>query len=261
MTLFFHEMKKNRLSLVIWSIIIAFMLSLSIMIYPEMEGQMSEMSDMFADMGSFTQAFGMDKLNFGEFMGYFGIECGNVLGLGGALFAALAGISALAKEEKDRTAEFLLSHPISRKKVALQKLLSIFCQIILLNLAVVCVSVGCIALIDAEVQVGNVALIFLAYLLLQIEIGAITFGISAFLKGNGLGIGLGLAMLFYFANIISNLTEEADFLKYVTPFGYADSAQIIADGGLKWEYVAVGAGISILCVAVGFYKYRKKDIS
>jgi ABC-2 type transport system permease protein len=53
-------------------------------------------------------SFGMDKLNFGEFMGYFGIECGNVLGLGGALFAALAGISALAKEEKDRTAEFLL---------------------------------------------------------------------------------------------------------------------------------------------------------
>lgn len=261
MTLFFHEMKKNRLSLLIWSLVIAFMLCVSIMIYPEMEGQMSEMSDMFADMGSFTAAFGMDKLNFGEFMGYFGIECGNVLGLGGALFAALAGISALAKEEKDRTAEFLLSHPISRIKITLQKLLSVFCQIVLLNLVVVCAAVLCITVIDVELDVGNIALIFLSYLLLQLEIGMITFGISAFLKGNGLGIGLGLAMLFYFANIISNLTEEAKFLKYITPFGYADSAQIISDNSLKWEYLVVGMAIGAVCLIIGFGKYNKKDIA
>ena len=261
MTLFFHEMKKNRLSLLIWSVVIAFMLCVSVMIYPEMEGQMAEMSDMFADMGSFTAAFGMDKLNFGEFMGYFGIECGNVLGLGGALFAALAGISALAKEEKDRTAEFLLSHPVSRIKVTQQKLLSVFCQIVLLNLVVVCVAVLCITVIDVEVEIGKIVLIFLSYLLLQLEIGMITFGISAFLKGNGLGIGLGLAMLLYFANIISNLTEEAKFLKYITPFGYADSAQIISDNSLKWEYLVAGMAIGAISLMVGFYKYNKKDIS
>ena len=34
-------------------------------------------------------------------MGYFGVECGNVLGLGGALFAAVVGASAIAKEERE----------------------------------------------------------------------------------------------------------------------------------------------------------------
>ncbi|MER2128192.1 ABC transporter permease subunit [Solibacillus sp.] len=38
-----------------------------------------------------------------------------MLGLGGGFFAALLGISALADEEKNRTAEFLLTHPISRR--------------------------------------------------------------------------------------------------------------------------------------------------
>ena len=97
MTLFFHEIRQNRLSLIIWTSVISFMLAVCVIIYPEMKGQMNEMTAMFSDMGSFTEAFGMDELNFGEFMGYFGVECGNVLGLGGANFAAILGISALAK--------------------------------------------------------------------------------------------------------------------------------------------------------------------
>ena len=104
-------------------------------------------------------------------------------------------------------------------------------------------------------------LIFVSYYILQLEIGSITFGISAFIKGGGLGIGLGLAMLFYFVNIISNLAEKAEVLKYITPFGYTDSAQIISDGGLKWEYIAVGLAIGVTCLIAGFFRFNKKDIS
>lgn len=67
---------------------------------------MDEIGAVFAQMGGFSQAFGMDRLNFGEFLGFFSIECGNMLGLGGAFFAALCGISALSKEEREHTAEF-----------------------------------------------------------------------------------------------------------------------------------------------------------
>ena len=97
MTLFWHEIKRNKLSLIIWSAAISFMLAVCVFIYPEMQSQMGEISTMFADMGAFSDAFGMDQLNFGEFMGYFGIECGNTLGIGGAIFAAILGVSALAK--------------------------------------------------------------------------------------------------------------------------------------------------------------------
>ena len=86
MTLVLHELRRNKIFLAVWTGVISFMLGVCVMIYPEMSSQMGEMTDMFANMGSFTEAFGMDKLNFGEFMGYFGIECGNVLGDCASLF-------------------------------------------------------------------------------------------------------------------------------------------------------------------------------
>ena len=86
MTIFFHELKRGKISLLIWSLAIAFMLGVCVLIYPEMKTQMGDISAMFADMGSFSAAFGMDKINFGSFIGFFGVECGNVLGLGGAFF-------------------------------------------------------------------------------------------------------------------------------------------------------------------------------
>ena len=205
MNILFHELKQNKLAIIIWSVVISFMLGVCVIIYPEMANQMNEISNMFADMGSFSAAFGMDQINFGEFIGYFGIECGNVLGLGGAFFAAITGITILAKEERDNTAEFLLTHPVSRNKVIIEKLLSVVAQILILNLSVASTVALTILIIGEEVKVLTIVIILLSYLILQIEIAAITFGISAFIKGQGLGIGLGIAFLLYFLNIFQIL--------------------------------------------------------
>ena len=134
MTVFLHELRMNRIALIIWSGAIAFMLGVCVLIYPEMSAQMGDLGAMFSEMGAFSDAFGMDQLNFGEFLGYFAIECGNVLGLGGALFAATLGSSALAKEEREHTAEFLLTHPVSRTQVLTEKLFAVLTQVLILNL-------------------------------------------------------------------------------------------------------------------------------
>ena len=260
MTLFLHELKRGRLSLAIWTVAIAFMLGVCVIIYPEMSSQMGEISEMFADMGSFSEAFGMDQLNFGEFMGYFGIECGNVLGLGGAFFAAILGISALAKEEKDKTAEFLLSSPISRSKIITEKLLAVVSQIVILNAAVAAAVVAAMIAIGVSADAGTVALVFLSYFLMQIEIAAITFGISAFIRRGGLGIGFGIAIGFYFLNIMANLTEELEILKWITPFGYADGASVVTDEALNVGYLGVGLLLSVVGIAAAYLKYNKKDI-
>lgn len=260
MILIKHELRQGRITLFTWTIGIAFMLAVCILIYPEMETQMSSVSTMFAEMGSFSAAFGMDRLNFGEFMGFFGVECGNILGLGGAFFAALSGISILAKEEKEQTAEFLFTHPVSRKKILIEKLASLLLQIIILNLIVIAVTILSIYAIKEEPDTHSLALLFLAYFLLQIELAFICFGLSAFLSRSGSGIGLGIAALLYFLNIISNLTEGASCLKYLTPFGYTESADILADKCLNAGYLSVGLAFAAVGICVGFYKYCRKDI-
>ena len=260
MTLLKHELRSGRITLIIWTAVVAFMLGVCVMIYPEMKGQMGEITGMFSDMGSFSSAFGMDKINFGEFIGFFGVECGNVLGLGGAFFAALLGISALAKEEKEQTAEFLLTHPISRQKTVAQKLLAVFVQIVVFNAVVIAVTVAAIFAVGETPDFQKLFLMFLAYFLLQIETASICFGISAFISRGGIGLGLGLAALFYFLNIISNLTESAKFLKYITPFGYTDGAEIITNASLDIKYICVGFALTVIGIAAAFLKYEKKDI-
>ncbi len=260
MTVFLHELRINRLALTVWTGVISFMLGICVIIYPEMASQMTEMTDMFSEMGAFTAAFGMDKINFGEFTGYFVVECGNTLGLGGAIFAAILGVSALAKEERDKTAEFLLAHPVTRRRVISEKLLAVGAQIMIMNVTVMAVTLLAMVAIGEFVAFGTFVLMFLAYTLMQLEIAAITFGISAFVKRGALGIGIGVAFLSYFLNILSNITEAAEALKFITPFGYTDGGSIIADNTLAFKYVATGAVIAAAGIFLAYYKYEKKDI-
>ncbi len=100
----------------------------------------------------------------------------------------------------------------------------------------------------------------LPYYVLQVEVASVCFGISAFLSHGGMGVGLGMAALLYFLNIIANLTEDAKFLKYITPFGYTEGADIIADECLNMEYLSVGLVFTVIGISAGFYRYCKKDI-
>lgn len=175
-------------------------------------------------------------------------------------FAALLGITALAKEEKEHTAEFLLSHPVSRTAVVAGKLGAVLFQLFVLDLTAALVSLLSMAMIRETLPASTLALLFLAYFLMQVETAAITFGISAFLRRGGMGLGLGLAALFYFLNLISNLLEETRFLKYFTPFGYAEGADILADHSIRAEYLAAGMALSLTGVFLAFWQYRKKDI-
>ena len=261
MTLILHELRKNRLSLLIWTIALAFMLGVCVVIYPEMAGQMSEMENMFAEMGAFTEAFGMDRINFGEFKGYFGIECGNTLGLGGVLFAAVVGIAALSSEESHKTAEFLLSHPISRKKIIGLKLLSVIAQIVILNAVITAVVLLLTAVIIENPPYKTMLLLFLAYFILQLQTAFICFGISAFVKFNAIGLGIGVGFVFYMLNILSNITEDLKFLKYLTPFSYTDSADIISNNQITAKYLIVGAVFAVIGIVMAFIKYTKKDIA
>ena len=88
MTLLRHELRQGRVSFLIWAASIGCFLGACIFLYPEMEGEMDALGEMFASMGSFTAAFGMERLNIGTMEGYYCVECGVILGLGGALYAS-----------------------------------------------------------------------------------------------------------------------------------------------------------------------------
>ncbi len=255
-----HELRQGKTAFAIWTIAIAFLLSVCVLLFPEIKGEAETVGDVFSSMGSFTAAFGMDRLDFGTLIGFYAVECGNVLGLGGAFFASLIGIAALAKEEKGRTAEFLLTHPISRARVITEKLAAVIAQIVVMNLVILGCSFLSMAVIGEQIPWKDVLLMHFAYFLLQLELAGICFGISAFLCRGSIGIGLGLAALTYVLNLIANMTERAAFLKYITPFGYCEGADIVADGRLAAAKIALGMLFACTGIAAAYIRYCRKDI-
>jgi ABC-2 type transport system permease protein len=260
MTLLKHELRQGRTALSIWTAAIGFLLTVCVFIFPEMKGEMENLGDVFGSMGSFSDAFGMDQLNFGTLVGFYAIECGNVLGLGGAFYAAICAAGILSKEEKDGTAEFLLTHPISRRTVLMQKLAAILIQITVMNVVVYLLSIGSMALIGEAVPWKEVNLMHLAYYCLQLELGGICFGVSAFLRKGSLGVGLGIAVMLYFANLISNMAEVAEGLRYITPFAYCDGADIVTKGNLDLLLLGIGFLFTAAGIGSAFWKYCRKDI-
>ncbi|MCI9440283.1 MAG: ABC transporter permease subunit [Ruminococcus sp.] len=261
MTMIRHELKQNRISMTVWTAAIGLLFAVCIFIFPEMKEEMDGVSDMFASMGSFTQAFGMDKVSFGTLTGFYAVECGNILGLGGAFFAALCAVSVLAKEEKEHTAEFLLTHPVSRVRIVTEKLIAVKLQVFLLNVVVYILSIASIAVIGEEIPWEEITLLHLAYLILQMEIAAICFGISAFLRHGSMGIGLGVAAVMYFLNLIANISDSAEFLRYITPFAYAEGADIVANVSLDVELILLGLAYGAAGIAAAYVKYCGKDIA
>lgn len=261
MTIVKHELKQGRTAFLIWTGAIALLLGICIFLFPEMKGEMQGVSEIFSSMGAFTAAFGMDRLNFGSLTGYYAIECGNVLGLGGAFYAALVAVDILSKEERMHTADFLLTHPVSRTRIMTEKLISVAGRIVALSVIIWLVAVGSTAAIGEKIPWKELNLLHLAYFLLQLEIAGICFGISAFLKRGSVGVGLGVAFLLYFMNLIANITKSAEFLKYFTPFAFCDGATIVEEGKLDAGILAAGLLLGALGIAATYLSYPKKDIA
>ena len=260
MILFKHELRRNRVSLLVWTAAIGLLMVICLMLFPEMKQQMAGVSSIFASMGSFTAAFGMDRLNFGELTGFYAIECGNVMGLGGAFFASLIAVNALSREEHDLTAEFLLSHPVSRRRVVAEKLCAVVAQIFILNAVVLALSIATVAAVGEAIPWKELLLLHLGYFLLQLVLAGVCFGVSAFLRRGAAGVGLGVAAMLYFLNLAANISSKARFLKYISPFGFCEGADIVGSGAIDGGLLALGLLYGAAGVAIAFVHYCRKDI-
>ena len=154
----------------------------------------------------------------------------------------------------------LLMHPVSRKRFISEKLIAVFIQITAMNILIYVLSIGSIAAVGETIPWKEISLIHLAYYLLQMELAGICFGISAFLRKGSVGAGLGIAAMMYFLNLIADIADVAEFLKYITPFGYCEGADIMSNGSLDGVMVFVGTAIGIGGIAIAYFYYTKKDI-
>ena len=135
LSIFKFEMVSQRKQWLIWTISIVILNALMMFIYSTMVDEMANFAQMFENLGAFGEAMGLSSLNIGTVLGYYGVEVGLgfLCALGGSMFAAISAITILSKEESYHTAEFLFTHPLSRIKITLMKLLSVTIYVTLIG--------------------------------------------------------------------------------------------------------------------------------
>lgn len=255
-----HELKQGWKAMLLWSFAVGIMIVFCLMLFPELKTQMAPIQAMMQGLGGLAAAFGMDRLNYGELIGFYGIYAGFMLGIGGMFYAAILGCGMLSKEEAQHTAETLLTYPVSRSSVCIWKLAAAAVLLLCFNVLVLLFALVSFPVIGEFPQWKPFALYHLAQFVMQLEIAGICFGVSAFLRKGGGTIGMAIAFVLYFLGIAGNITEKAGFVRYITPYAYADGAEIIPRAALDGRLVALGIVYMAVGIIAGFWKYKKKDI-
>ena len=256
-----HELKMNMKSLLIWSLSIGLFCFCFLLMYPSLQDTVTEMSEAYANMGGFSQAFGLDKLGMDTIMGFYSAEIGSIFCLGGGIFAAILGTEMLAKEEGGHTAEFLFTLPKSRSSIMIRKIVSMVLIILIFNGVCILCNSGAIFLIGENIDNKPFLLYHLAQIIMQMELAAICFMVSSFLKKASMGLGIGIVIILYASNMIAKIIPDMENIKYITPFYYSDSADIISSGKIDMTLIAIGMGITIMAIIIAICHYRRKDLA
>ena len=98
-------------------------------------------------------------------------------------------------------------------------------------------------------------------LLMQVEIGSICFLLSAMNKQKQLGPALGLAVLLYLMELMVHIVPDLEFLEYITPYYYANAANLFSGGDIPWIPAGIGLAVCVLTVMAGKILYQQRDIA
>lgn len=261
MVFFKHEFRMNIKALLIWTTSVGCMSFVMMLVFPTMKEELGSMTDMYANLGALSAMFNMQTLQMGTVMGFYGIEAGAMLALGGSMFAAILGSGILSKEEANHTTEYIYITPNKRTYFLNQKLMATVALIIAFNLLCLAWSLAGFAIIGEEVEWKKLLLFHLAQMIMHLEVGAICFAISSFMRKLNIGLGIGISLILYFLHLIGNITESVEKIHYITPFYYSDAATVYEHVSIPLEYLLIGIVITIGSIVTAYMKYTKKDLS
>lgn len=261
MIIYRKELKRDAGTWCMWAFSLIFIQSfICIFLFPEVKLQISKVNNAIENAKEITAALGMAHLRLDKITDFYGCIFGMVFGIGGGLFAAIKGIQALEVEEEENTAGLLLSHPISRGAVLAQKLFSLFTQVAVLNAAAIGMGLITAKIIHETFEMHDLILLHISYFFMQLEIVNICFGISAFIRKGGCGIGAAFAAILYVMDLLHNVSEKADFLKYITPYAYCGAGRIFSQSKIQVGLIGIGIAMGLGGVIAACLKYIRKDI-
>ncbi len=260
--IYLHELRIRWRSVFIW---LAGLLGLHLLylpFFPALAEQAEMIDRMMANFPpEFLAAFGMNGVDLSTVLGFYSFVF-TVVQLLLAIQAANYGFGLLSVEEADRTADFLMTKPVSRRGIWLSKVLAA-----LTSLLVTEAGVWLIAFVTIPAFVGGrawdaalLAKLLFSLLPFQLVFFSIGLAVSTLVRRirsvtpYGLGLGFGMYVLNAFSGTLGDTK-----LEWLTPFKHFDPPGIITSGTYS-NLVWLSAAATALGLAVAWVRYLRRDI-
>ena len=263
--LFLKEMKRNAFSLIIWMIVITLLISVTMSVYQTfLENQSKIMGMMSLIPKGALQFKGIS--NFNDLLSVLGFYAANnviYMMVLGSIFAIVLSSNILLKEEYNKTAEYLLTRPLTRSEIFLSKLAVLSLYVFLLNLVTSLAGFICIELVkNGPFSIKAFLILSLYTLLLNFLFGAIGLFMSTLVKRAKpiTTLSIGLVLILYFIYTLSKITDSAAKIGYLSPFKYANVDAINPAYKLDLWNLLYFIGISLFLIGLSYRLYNRKDI-
>lgn len=262
MNVYVQELRFLRKSTLIWNLSLFLSLVLMLLIYPPMmeEGE-SFLKVLQSYPPEFLAAFSINFDTFMSFNGFLGyIQLYVLLAL--CVLAMNLGLSALGKEISGKTADFILTKPITRRRFLTEKILSALTILTLTNLFLGFTTVLMnFLLVKEDRNLKVLLLIYIGGFLIQILFLSLGLFLGILRKRVRFitSLSLSIIFIFYIVSMLSQILKK-DFLNYLTPFRYFDFNQIILDSGYEMTYLLLSVVLILFFTALSYLLIQKKEI-
>ena len=263
MNIYSREVKNRLKSALIWSVSIFLLVMLFMPFYNGFAADETIWEMVLENYPQeLLQAMGMTGVNMSTVIGYFTM-CMLFIQICLAVQASQYGFSILSEEERDMTADFLLTKPIKRNKIFFSKLFAALTGLFITNATVWATTFFCLKVFTGDHEYDPVMFVKMLSVLILFQLFFLGVGlvISVSVKKikSVLSYSMGLAFGMYIISTIGSIVGE-NTLAYITPFKYFEPNTLILEG--KYDPVMI-----IICIAVIFASliasyvlYNKRNI-
>ena len=263
MNIFRQEFKMHWRSVLTWSVAQAAMIFVYVSMFTAI-GQDAELMNQM--MSKFPKelltAFGMTGLDLSTVLGFFSFVFLFVQLLL-AIQAANNGFALVSVEEREWTADFLLTKPVTRTQILTSKLLAVLAGLTITN---VIVWISCFVFLslfkgDMAFETKPLLLLLLSIVVFQLFFLAVGLVISLLVKRvrsvtpYAMGLGFGMYVLSVFGDMLGD-----SVLEKITPFKHFDPGYIIQNGAYNAPLVLISVAAIVICLAASYALYARRDI-
>lgn len=262
MIVFLRELKVHSKALLFWCLGVVLLIGSEMTEYTSFKGNGQAVVDLMAQFPKSVRAiFGLSGFDLTKASGYFGMLYMYIAVIA-AVHAVLLGSDLIAKEERDKTTEFLYVKPISRVRVVSEKIASGVFNVFLLNIITFLSSFYFINRnSNGEPFIDDLITLMIGLFFLQLIfffVGTAVAGFNKKPKTSGL-ISVSVLLLTFIIAVFVNVSEDLNWLSYYTPFKYFDAKNLM-DNGFSLIYLSISAIAVVVSIVVTYVCYNSRDL-